>query len=109
MKFNSAKEMLSTITSGVDLYSPTEQKYVFVYNDRDSICEYYIDPFEAIDLERKASETGDYWGAFLGIGGCIYDEDDDYYTPISFCEDYYDSEWIPTIKVCEATVLEGRS
>ena len=36
--FSNAKEMLAYIQDGNDLYSPTEELYVSVYNDMGSVC-----------------------------------------------------------------------
>lgn len=97
MKFNSGKEMLDYIQSGKDLYSPSEQLYIFEYNDCGSIAYYYISNEQAAELRK----TNEYWGASLGPGGWIidskeyyeensdmYDEHDEYY-PEDFCNEYY--------------------
>lgn len=74
MKFNSGKEMLDYILDGHDLYSSSTATYVFAYNDLGSIAVYgEIFEDEANELHWKANDSDEYWGAFLGIGGMIYD------------------------------------
>ena len=73
MKFASPEQLLGYIQSGRDLYSPSEKTYVFVYNQDGSICTY-----DNIS-EEKASilmEQDEYWGAYLGCGGGIYDTEE---------------------------------
>ena len=101
--FNSAEEMLDTIQSGTDLWSEELEVYVFVYNDCGSICYYSIDKEQAEELSREAEDADEYWGAFLGIGGNIYDDPSDpdlLYPPsvsnIEFCNGCCDAEWIKT-------------
>ncbi len=74
MKFQSAEEMLKLIQSEVDLYSEKAEKYVFCYNDAGSVCCYSIDPEEAKELAKQADARDEYWGAFLGMGGYIWDD-----------------------------------
>ena len=89
-----ALEFLKNIQSGTDYYNPKEETYVFVYSDRGSICIYSIDPDKAKELAEKSAENdGEYWGAFLGCGGEIFD-DMSYDEPpapcnsnIAFCRD----------------------
>ena len=112
-EFDSPQEMLNTIQSNVDLYCPEEELYVFNYNDDGAICSYRISIFEAKELQR-ISKVGfvsvmhmnneiseEYWSAFLGLRGSIYDDpSDDYYDPdyctsnLDFCKQYYRCEWI---------------
>lgn len=69
--FNSGQKMYDFIESGGDLYSPSIETYVFVYNEEGSICVY-----TGIDSEyAKELDSGDeYWGAYLGWrGSAIYD------------------------------------
>lgn len=107
-KFDSGEEMLAEIRRGTDLYAPAEGMYVFEYNEAGAVCCYSIDNEEAIELENKARDTDDYWGAFLGWGGGIYDDPSDEYNPpepgfsnIDFCNDTYQCEWIRTCDVLE--------
>lgn len=80
MKFNSAVEMLDFIngengTVSHDLYSPKRETYVFSYNDARSIATYHITKEEAKKLsEESKAASGEYWGAFLGPGGEIWDD-----------------------------------
>ena len=105
MTFNNGKEMLDYIQSGKDLYSPSEQLYIFLYNGYGSIAYYYISNEEAEELRQ----TDEYWGASLGPGGKVVDTKDyykDYYSdnldmyneclnnpdiewPEDFCDRYY--------------------
>lgn len=103
MKFNSAKEMLEVIQNGFDLYNPTLEIYVFVYNEAGSIAYYDIDNKKAKELSQKAKEFQEYWAAFLGPGGFIIDDlNSDFYkngneTNLQWCEKYYKKDdWINT-------------
>lgn len=84
MTFNNGKEMLDYIQSDKDLYSPSEQLYIFLYNGYGSIAYYYISNEEAEELRQ----TNDYWGASLGPGGWIVDTKE-YYEDNNFCNDPY--------------------
>ena len=105
--FSSGKEMLDAIQAGADLYSPTEGLYVFLYNGSGSICTYHgIDLEEAKELERKARQNEEYWGAFLGSQGSgIYDDPSyEYFSPdqmsnLDWCESNYDKVWVNTSDV----------
>ena len=103
MKFKTGGEMLQMINSGIDLYSPTLELYVFSYNDRGAIAYYHIDKSDAVALEMYAQQNDDYWAGSLGPGGCICDapEDDpvEGCRNIDFCDRYYDEEWIKTTDV----------
>lgn len=100
MIFESPEHMLSTIQDGIDLYNVISEEYVFVYNDSGSIAVYSIDLASALDLETKSKESGEYWGAFLGIGGAIWDdqEHDSYIEGngnMDFCKSAYKQNgWI---------------
>lgn len=75
MKFNSAQQMLDFINGGNDLYSPKAEIYVFNYNEAGSIATYRITTEEAGELANKVKHSEEnYWGAFLGIGGSIWDD-----------------------------------
>lgn len=108
-KFASGKEMLDVIQSNVDLYSPSLEGYVFLYNDNGGIAHYSIDAKEALELDKLSKEMdGEYWAAFLGVGGHIYDDPSDLdFQPssgnsnIDFCEQVYNSDWISTEDVAE--------
>ena len=113
MIFQSADIMLKYIQDGNDVWSPTLNKYVFLYNALGSICYYDdIDYDEAKNLQSKSEKSAvkEYWGAFLGIGGHICDtlkwihhqkesqnllnESEEYDYALEFCSEYYDAEWI---------------
>lgn len=70
MKFNSSKKMREYIQSGRDIYSPSLEIYMFLYNEEGAICQYSIRQDEAKELNEK----DEYWGAYLGTGGIIYDD-----------------------------------
>lgn len=99
--FKSPIEMLATIQDAVDLYNPNTGEYVFLYNEAGSIAVYILSEEEAADLERQARASHEYWGAFLGIGGSIYDDPShEHYSPdlqsnLEWCENAYREEgWI---------------
>lgn len=74
MKFETAEQMLDYINSNHDLYSRKAETYIFNYNEAGSVCIYSIDENEASQLAKKANDTKEYWAAFLGMGGRIYDD-----------------------------------
>lgn len=75
MKFQTAEHMLAYINQGNDLYSRQAEIYIFNYNEAGSICTYNIDQREAKRLAKLANDSDEnYWGAFLGIGGRIWDD-----------------------------------
>ena len=74
MKFETPEQMLEFINSNHDLYSRKAETYVFNYNEAGSVCTYSIDENEAKQLAKKSKANGEYWAAFLGIGGQIYDD-----------------------------------
>lgn len=100
-KFESEQEMLDLIHNGRDLYCPELGLYCFEYNDRGAICSYDIDVYEAFDLMFAAFENNEYWAAFLGPGGEIWDSpDDEVFKPaegcsnVDFCHRYFRRDWI---------------
>lgn len=98
MKFNSAEEMLEFIQDGNDLWSPSEELYVFVYNEDGAVCTYSIDLTEAKELSLKAELYDEYWSAFLGWGGSIYDPPRN----LKLCEILYDvDDWKLTTNIFE--------
>ena len=104
-KFSSGHDMLDKIRE-TDLYSPTLGVYVFLYNEVGSIARYNIDVKEARLLETKVRESGeDYWGAFLGPGGVIYDDPsyetyEDYaMSNLDYCNEVFTYDWIATSDV----------
>lgn len=74
MKFESANAMLDIIQSGMDLYNINTGEYVFSYSDKGAIVAYIIDEQYAKELSLTAVETDEYWGAYLGAGGSIYED-----------------------------------
>lgn len=106
MKFNNSKELLAYIVNDErDLYSPSKEVYVFSYNSLGSICVYTdIDEDEAKELDSH----GEYWGAYLGAGGRIYDSEeyarehgyvDDVFLNIDWCNRMSDvDDWIDVTK-----------
>lgn len=100
MKFESPEDMLATIQADVDLYNVNTEEYVFNYNVEGSIAVYSIDKDKALELRKKSEESGEYWGAFLGIGGAIWDdpEHDDYVegnSNLDYCKYAYNQNgWI---------------
>jgi len=101
-KFASGQEMLDALHD-VDLYSPSQELYVFLYNEAGAICYYYISLEEAKELQAQAKKMGEYWSALLGTGGHICDDPNDEDNPpnpgcsnIDFCEDNYMHDWIDT-------------
>ena len=101
MKFDTPEQMLQTLKDGTDLYNPVTMHYVFGYNEAGSIAVYFVTADEAEELKRKSEDTGEYWGALLGAGGSIYD-DESYegriplaLTNLDYCESCYaDENWM---------------
>lgn len=105
-EFASGEEMLDTLQRGMDLYSPSQEMYVFLYNEAGGIAHYSIDERVAIHLERLARQHNEYWAAFLGVGGHIWDDPGDKYNKpnpgcsnIDFCNEWYGVDWINTLDV----------
>lgn len=114
MRFKNGKEMFDYLVTGKDLYSPSERIYIFVYNDSDALCYYYLSYQEVLDILNHKGNSDEYWGAYLGIGGYIldgseYDDDEHRYSEdesmralylqpsYDFCENYYDiDDWMNT-------------
>lgn len=99
--FKHGREMFETIAKDVDLYNPITETYVFRYNERDSIAVYGgINEEKAKELLALSKENGEYWGAFLGVGGYIYDaetEDGEYsLDAMNWCNTSYPGLWIAT-------------
>ena len=99
MRFESGKEMLDCIYD-TDLYNAEKEIYVFQYNEVGSIACYNISNKEAEKLRELSKENdGEYWGAFLGIGGYIYDDpeydgfEEGDYSNLDWCNDNFEGEW----------------
>lgn len=74
MSFNSPEQMLDAILNGEkDLYNVKTGDYVFHYSESGSIAVSNLTSEEAEEIDKKAIENGEYWGAFLG-GGEIWDD-----------------------------------
>ena len=102
VSFENAEELLSCVVyDGIDLYSPSAEIYVFGYNDDGAIATYNISHAEAEELIQKSMEADDYWGAFLGVGGTIYDAFDENNPPssttnIEKCDELAQiKDWVP--------------
>lgn len=104
MSFEDGATLLEEINDGTDLYSPSSGIYVFSYNDKGAIAVYDVSVDEAEALIEKSNKAdGEYWGAFLGVGGYIYDAYDDKETPptsvtnLDKCNELAKiTDWIPT-------------
>lgn len=100
INFKNGSEMLEAIKDGYDLYSPSLEKYVFVYNKKGSICCYDININEMFDLITKALKVNDRVSALLGAGGYIYDDISYKWSPIvcsnkDLCEELYQlTDWV---------------
>ncbi len=89
--FASPQEMCQYVVSGErDLYNLETEDYIFKYNEGGSIAVYNLSREEAEELEEKATENKEYWGAYLGVGGSIYDDEDMDY----FKEKFAEGKWI---------------
>ena len=94
--FKSPEEMKKlVIEKETDLYSPELKLYVFHYNNKDAIAVYRIEKDRAIEIDRQAKETGEYWGGVLGVGGEIHDDSDEFF------DWAYKSLWIETDSFAE--------
>ena len=69
MRFKNEKEMIEHVRKESDIYSPSLELYAFLYSDKGAICTYSV----AHDHALKLSQEDEYWGAYLGPGGSIYD------------------------------------
>ena len=84
MKFGNVKEMVDYIKEGRDLYSPSLEKYLFLYNDYGAICTYNVSNEEAVQLKQEQ----EYWGEYLGIGGWVFND------PLEACENIWNAnDW----------------
>ncbi len=110
IRFASAKEMFEYLQDVGDLYSPDERIYVFNYSESGALAVYRICELRAKELSRDSKKADEYWGAFLGPGGSIYDVPGeqcgvDY--AMKFCEDWYKSEWYDTRDYAEILKKEN--
>lgn len=102
LSFADGQALFEYVNDGQDLYSPSAGIYIFGYNDRGAVATYDISHDEAEELIQKANESDEYWGAFLGIGGTIYDAFDEDNSPSSTtnldkCAELAEiKDWVPT-------------
>lgn len=102
LSFEDGQSMFERVDGGQDLYSPSAGIYIFGYNDKGAVATYDISHDEAEDLIQKANEYDEYWGAFLGVGGTIYDAFDEDDPPSSTtnldrCAELAEiKDWVPT-------------
>ncbi len=114
MKFASAKAMYDHICSGHDLYSPSQGIYVFVYNDRDSLCYYTgVSKEDAERYQLLTKEAGDYcWSAVIDDKkGYIVDAaESDENPPLMLCKElvkYDDWEEVNGFWIEESELRRG--
>ena len=100
MIFRNGEEMLSALMDGKDLYNAETGQYVFNYNECGSIAVYYLSSDRAEELKELSKEHEEYWGAFLGPGGYIYDDpsyedfDEEWScSNLDWCKEYYQGVW----------------
>lgn len=74
VSFKSPDDMLNLIKSGKDFYNINTGDYVFNYNECGSIAAYTLSLEKAAEIQEKAKADKQYWGAYLGPGGRIYDD-----------------------------------
>lgn len=72
--FASADKMLAAINADKDFYNINTGDYVFNYNECGSIAVYILSLEKAAEIQEKAKADKQYWGAYLGPGGRIYDD-----------------------------------
>lgn len=89
LKFDSEQAFIEYIQSGKDLYSPSLELYLFAYNEDGAICAYTVTEEKAQELNKQE----EYWGAYLGAGGNIYDN-----VKGSFENEYKVDDWIDVTK-----------
>ena len=92
LTFTSAEEMLEKLQT-TDMYNADTGEYVFLYSETGDICTYTLEEEEAKKLAQKTKEHHEYWGAFLGIGGRIWEAESG--DNLEFCKTRFtDSHWI---------------
>lgn len=113
MKFQTAEQMLEYINKGNDLYSRQAEIYISNYNEAGSVCTYNIDQGEAKRLAKLVNDSDvNYWGAFLGVGGQIWDDqthdcyDECQMTNLDCCKNLIEiDDWVLTQHYLGAPVL----
>ena len=99
LKFESAKDMYDRLIDGLDIYSPTKELFIFLYNAEGAIAHYDIDRKEAERLVKDSMETGESWSGILGRGGYIIDtfnNGKDISPIIDYLENLYEEVWVTT-------------
>lgn len=90
--FSSAENMLEYLQTA-DLYNLETFEYIFKYSEDGDICVYNLEEEEAQVLYEKSKESQEYWGAFLGVGGSIYDYKNG--SALEYCKNkFLCHEWI---------------
>lgn len=91
LNFKTPKEMEEILLKiGIDLYCPETGYYLFNYSEeKKAFALYKIDNKEAKELAQKAREDESYWGAFLGPGGWVYENED----CDEFFKQHYQDNW----------------
>ena len=82
-----------------DLYHPGLEIYVFSYNDKRALCTYHLSKEQAKEVSKQSKQNhNEYWGAFLGLGGEILEDDESPIdSSIEFCKEHYqESNWLDT-------------
>ncbi len=64
---------MRSFASDRDIYNTATGDYIFLYNELGSLARYTLSSEEAMALAVRGADEGLYWGAYLGIGGSIYD------------------------------------
>lgn len=105
MKFNNGSEMYDYLCSGRDLYSKRFGIYAFEYNDASALCIYYLHPENVAKLVTETEGSDEYWGGFLGLGGCILDDPD--YDEYRYSDDEEKRNMYlkPSIDFCNETYM----
>ncbi|MCR5651016.1 MAG: hypothetical protein K6F86_07540 [Lachnospiraceae bacterium] len=98
-----------------DLYNVKTGDYVFLYNEAGSIAVYNLSNQTAENIARSAE--GEYWGAYLGPGGTIYDDPSyESYSPewstsnLAWCDEHFAEEgWMTYSQFLEECMQKDRS
>ncbi len=91
--------MYDRLIDGLDIYSPTKELFIFLYNAEGAIAHYDIDRKEAERLVKDSMETGESWSGILGRGGYIIDtfnNGKDISPIIDYLENLYEEVWVTT-------------
>lgn len=99
-KFANAEAMHECITIDcIDLYNVNTGQYAFCYNEDMAICEYKLSIIQALELAIKATQNDEYWAAYLGVGGLIFDNS------LDWCaENFKNDGWLPCDKLIAYTI-----